>query len=307
MPPSGDWRAALDAALAAVLDAALAAVLDARVTVVIGASDAGKTTLVTALASELGARGERVGVVDSDVGQSEIGPPATVGLGRITARVTRLSEAELIAFQFVGVSSPARDIRGVVEAARRMVDRARAERFERVLVDTSGLVLGWPGHRLKQEKIEAVDPDLLLFLERQDECAPIADRYAGASRPRVLRLPAQGRPGSRSQIVRRQHRIEALDAYLRDARSVSVARSAVELPRGLQWTDVVVGLCGLDDADGNTIALGLVEEVAHDTLQVLAPLPRSARVTRARVGRERPDGTPLASAPARRASTPADQ
>jgi len=81
---------------------------------------------------------------------------------------------------------------------------------------------------------------------------------------------------------------------------VSVARSAVDLPGGLQWTDVGGGLCGLDDADGNTIALGVVAEVAHDTLQVLAPLPRSARVTRVRVGRERPDGTPLASAPARR-------
>jgi polynucleotide 5'-kinase involved in rRNA processing len=297
VPPTGDWRAAIAAAFAAVLEA--------RVTVVIGASDAGKTTLVAALASELAARGERVGVVDSDVGQSEIGPPTTVGLGRIAARVARLSDAELIAFQFVGVSSPARDIRGVVEAARRMVDRARAERYGRVLVDTSGLVLGWPGHRLKQEKIAAVDPDLLLFLEREDECAPIAERYAGASRPRVLRLPAQGRPGSRSQIARRRHRIEALDAYLRDARSVSVARSAVDLPRGLQWADGVGGLCGLDDADGHTIALGIVEEVAHDTLKVRAPLPRSARVTRVRVGRERPDGTPLASAPARRASTPA--
>ena len=311
MPPSGDWRAALDAAgaavldaaLAAVLDAALAAVLEARVTVVIGASDAGKTTLVAALASELAARGERVGVVDSDVGQSEIGPPTTVGLGRIAARVTRLSDAEPIAFQFVGVSSPARDIRGVVEATRRMVARARAERFERVLVDTSGLVLGWPGHLLEQRKIEAIDPDLLLFLERGDECAPIAERYAGASRPRVLRLPAMGRPGSRSQIVRRQHRIEAFDAYLRGARSVDVARSAVELPRGLPWADVVGGLCGLDDADGKTIVLGVVGEVAHDALRVLAPLSRSPRVARVRVGRERPDGTPLAPAPARRAST----
>src|SRR5713101_6858164 len=118
MPPSGDWRAALDAAVSAVHDAC--------VIVVIGASDAGKTTLVTALGSALASRGERVGVVDSDVGQSEIGPPTTVGLGRMAARVTRLSDAEPIAFQFVGVSSPARDIRGVAEAARRMVDRARA-------------------------------------------------------------------------------------------------------------------------------------------------------------------------------------
>jgi polynucleotide 5'-kinase involved in rRNA processing len=291
MPPSSDWRAALDAALAAVLEA--------RVTIVIGASDAGKTTLVAALASALSSRAP-VGVVDADVGQSEIGPPTTVGLGRTSAPIARLSEAGLIAFQFVGVSSPARDIRGVVEATRRMVDRARAEAFERVLVDTSGLVLGWPGHRLKQQKIEAVDPDLVLFLERAGECAPIAGRYASASRPRVLRLAARGQPGSRSQSVRRQHRVEALDRYLHDARSVPVARSAVELPAILRWGDVVGGLCGLDDAGGDTIALGLVEEIGDDTLRLRAPLQRDARVARVRIGRERNDGTPLAPAPAGR-------
>jgi polynucleotide 5'-kinase involved in rRNA processing len=114
-----------------------------------------------------------------------------------------------------------------------------------------------------------------------------------------------GRSGSRSQIARREHRVRAFDAYLRDARPVDVARSAIELPRGLQWPEVVGALCGLDDADGNTIALGLVEGLAHEVMRVLAPLLRSSRVGRVRIGRERKDGTSLASAPARRVSAPA--
>jgi polynucleotide 5'-kinase involved in rRNA processing len=293
MPPSEDRRAALDAALAAVHDAALAAVLQARVTLLVGASDAGKTTLVAALASELASRGARVGVVDGDVGQSEIGPPTTVGLGKISGRVGRLSDAELIAFQFVGVSSPARDIRGVVEATRRMVDRARTEGLDRVLVDTGGLVLGWPGHLLKERKIAAVDPDLVVFLERGDEYAPIVERLADRPRPGVLRLVARGRQGSRSQIARREHRLRAIDAYLRDAGSLHFARSALELPRGLSGVDLAGALCGLDDAEGSTIALGLVEEVLHDLVRVRVPLPRAARVARIRIGRERKDGTGL--------------
>ena len=172
-----------------------------------------------------------------------------------------------------------------------MVDRARREGFARVLVDTSGLVLGWPGERLKRQKIEAVNPDLLVVLERAGECAPIVDRYAGLARPRVLRRPAMGRPGSRSQIVRREHRMRAFDAYLSEAAPVTIARSAVELPAGSQWEDVVGTLCGLDDADGNTLALGVVEDVAGDAVSVLAPLPRRARVMRVRIGRERKDGT----------------
>lgn len=283
MPPSDDQPAALEA------------VADARVVVVIGASDAGKTTLVAALGGELAMRGARVGVVDSDVGQSEIGPPTTVGLGEIRGRVARLSDAVPIAFHFVGVTSPARDIRGVVEATRRMVARARAEGLSPILVDTSGLVLGWPGQRLKHQKITALDPDVLLVLERDDECAPLVARYASASRPRVLRLSARGRPGSRSQTARRQHRQRAFDAYFRNARVVSLARSsiAIEAPRGVAPGDAVSAVCGLDDAEGNTLAVGLVEDVTPEIVRVRAPLPPSARVTAVRIGRERADGTPL--------------
>jgi polynucleotide 5'-hydroxyl-kinase GRC3/NOL9 len=294
MPSSDEWRTALGEARAA------------RVTVVIGPSDAGKTTLVAALAGELASGGASVGVVDSDIGQSEIGPPTTVGLGRITGPVTRLAEATPVALQFVGVSSPARDIRGVVDATRRMVERARREGFARVLVDTGGLVLGWPGRLLKEQKVQAVDPDLLLVLERNDECAPIVGRLAGLPRPRVVRLHARGRPRSRSQTTRRRHRALALEGYLRDARPVSFSRSAVvlETPRGLEADACVDALCGLDDAQGNTLALGIVEALSADTVRVLAPpLPDAAEVARIRIGKERRDGTPLAPAPARRPST----
>src|SRR5438046_700739 len=83
----------------------------------------------------------------------------------------------------------------------------------RVVVDTSGLVAGWPGQLLKRQKVEAVDPDLLLVLERAGECEAIVGRYEGARRPRLVRVAARGRPRSRSQSVRREHRMAALDRY----------------------------------------------------------------------------------------------
>jgi polynucleotide 5'-hydroxyl-kinase GRC3/NOL9 len=45
---------------------------------ILGASDTGKTTLAEALAKHL-AKHQPVGVIDADIGQSHIGPPATVG------------------------------------------------------------------------------------------------------------------------------------------------------------------------------------------------------------------------------------
>ena len=260
--PSEDWRAALDEALGV------------RVTMVIGASDAGKTTLVMTLAGELAALGARVGVVDADLGQSEIGPPATVGLGRVSAPIDRLSEATLAALHFVGVTSPGRDLRGTVEGARRMTARARADGLERILVDTSGLVTGWHGRLLKERKIAVLDPDLVLVLARGDECEPIVRPFEGATRPRIVRLAARGSPRSRSQAERRRHRTAAFDAYLSDARPVTIDRSAVTVavPAGRELSECVGALCALDDAQGDTLAVGVVRQIAEDALRILAPL-----------------------------------
>ena len=271
---------------------ALDEVVGARVTMVIGASDAGKTTLVATLAGALASRGSRVGVVDADLGQSEIGPPATVGLGWVTAPLARLSEAVPVALHFVGVSSPARDIRGAVEGTRRMIERARADGLERILVDTCGLVVGGPGRLLKRRKIDAVDPDLVLALARGDECEPIVRSYEGATRPRVVRLAARGHPRSRSQAARRRHRLAAFDAYLSDARPVVIDRSRVTVtgPADREPSECVGMLCGLDDARGDTLALGVVREVAADALRILAPLATAAGVAAVRIGWEWIDG-----------------
>src|SRR5919109_4035532 len=139
--------------------AALEAAARVRVTVIVGAGDTGKTTLAAQLASALAARGARVAVVDADVGQSEIGPPATVGLGAVSRRLGRLRDADLIALEFIGDTSPVRRIGQTADATGRLVRRALAEGFAHVIVDTGGLVEGALGLALKRAKLRAADPD----------------------------------------------------------------------------------------------------------------------------------------------------
>ncbi|MGH2392984.1 MAG: Clp1/GlmU family protein, partial [Candidatus Limnocylindria bacterium] len=159
----------------------------AGVTMVVGESDTGKTTLVTAIANALLARRLRVAVIDADLGQSEIGPPTTIGLGRVRHRLGRLADAEVIALHFVGVTSPPRNLIGAIVGTRRMLDQARAARFPRIVIDTSGLVSGVLGRTLKQAKIEVTDPDLVICLERSAECEHIVAAYGATTRPAVMR------------------------------------------------------------------------------------------------------------------------
>ena len=211
----------------ALVDAAAAAAL----TVVIGEVNAGKTTLVARLASALHARDGRVGVIDADVGQSEVGPPTTVGLGRVVRPLERLGDAEPVALRFVGATSPVRDQAGTLAAIARLAVRARAEGFTHVLVDTSGLVRGDLGVRLKQAKIDALAPDLVLALDRGGECDPILAPYLHASGPRVLRVPVAAETRARLPEERRRHRERALAAHFDGARRVTLDLRRIVLRR----------------------------------------------------------------------------
>lgn len=255
---------------------------------VLGRPDAGKTTLVAHVASRLAEGGSPVGVVDADLGQSEIGPPTTVGLGRVHGPLGRLRDAEVLALAFVGATSPAGNLLGTLAGVGRMVARGRALGLERVLVDTSGLVTGDLGRALKQAKIDLLGPALVLCLQRAGECEHILRAYDVTRAPAVLRLPALDGPGGRSAEARRQHRRERLQAWLAGARPVTLDLRRVALRE--PSARLVGMLAGLESAESELLGLGVVQ--AHDletaTLRVLTPVAPEA-VARVTVGRASPE------------------
>ena len=261
--------------------------LSARVLMVMGAAEAGKTTFTAWLANQWYARGEPVGIVDADVGQSEIGPPATVGLGAVSAPLTRSGDAEVIAFEFVGVTSPGKRPWQVADATGRLVTLARS-RFPRVIVDTSGFVAGGFAAAVKQRKITAVDPDVVVVIQAADECEHLGRGLVARDRPRVVRLPAVRGGRRRTVVVRRQHRDAALARYFAEATPVTLdtARVALQSVAGapVALDALVPGtLVALRDADDRTLGLGVIlaADAARGTFLVKTSAARGdiARVT----------------------------
>jgi polynucleotide 5'-hydroxyl-kinase GRC3/NOL9 len=270
--------------------AAVTAAARARVTVIVGAGDTGKTTLAAQLASALAARGARVAVVDADVGQSEIGPPTTVGLGSVTRPLARLRDAEVLALEFIGDTSPVRHIGPTANATGRLVRRALAAGFPHVIVDTGGLVEGPLGLALKRAKLAAIDPDLVIVVQRKDESEPIARLFARVERPALVRVAASDAATRRTQTQRRQHRDRALEDYLRDATAVSVPADRVEArgPRRAPPPAIVEGLLvGILGADGDTLGIGRVRSVEDRAAKIVIETPvapgRIARIVTGRV------------------------
>jgi len=257
------------------LDLALEAASQARVTLILGTSDTGKTSLTARLASALAARGERVAVVDADVGQSEIGPPTTVGLGRVTGALDRLGDAPVWALEFVGDTSPVRYIRETAEATGRLVRRALEAGVDRVLVDTGGLVEGPLGQALKRAKIRAADPDLVLVLQRRQESEPIARALESGTRPRVVRLTPSPAVVRRTATRRREHRERMLREYFARAETLTLPTTRVPLRdrRGQAVTEAAEGLLvGVLGQDGETLGIGRIRAYEPDRIVVDTPV-----------------------------------
>lgn len=255
------WEQAVERALAA------------RVILIIGETDTGKTSFTTFLANGLVARQLRVGVVDADLGQSDIGPPTTIGLGLVSQPIDRLGEAEVAGLYFVGSTSPQGHLLPTVIGTKKMTEKALALGVDRVLVDTSGLVQGELGRTLKQHKIELVDPDLLLCLQRGGESEHILRPYTRGRRPEILRLAPGAAGRKRSQEERRQHRERTLQAYFHSARALHLDLARVMLVQPSLYAGQPLPPRQLDELSGITGDIVLWAERRGGEVTLVTPDP----------------------------------
>jgi len=218
-----DWTLALECAYTA------------QTIFLLGATDTGKTTLLTWLANALHTRGRRVAIIDADVGQSSVGPPTTIGLGLLARPLPTVRELAPQALSFVGSISPRAHLLPLLVGTKRMLDRARALGVDHVLIDTTGFISGDVGRVLKQHKISLVDPDVILCVQRAGECEGILRAYRHRRKPQVLRLEASRACRRRGMEERRLYREHCLREYFANARSVTLHVDALNIVDAPLW------------------------------------------------------------------------
>lgn len=242
-----DWRA-----LSARIDA------EGGLAVLLGASDSGKTTLARWLMRTLTAAGRRVALVDGDIGQSTVGPPATAGLAFAAPAQIEPVFAP-IALRFVGAVSPAGQMLPLAAGLKRLAERASAMGAEVLLVDTTGFILGPSARRLKFHKIDLLAPQHLIALQRDDELEPILRLFEGRKGMAISRLPVSPHVIPRSFQVRRSYRAQRFVEYFRESSVVEISLHGV----GVQGSWIYggkpldpAGLRGLSEELGAQVVWG---------------------------------------------------
>jgi polynucleotide 5'-hydroxyl-kinase GRC3/NOL9 len=251
---------------------------EGRTVVFLGGLDSGKSTLARATAAFALRVGRSVAYLDADVGQKTVGPPATVGLKHIAApddlTMERLAEADAIGF--VGSTSPQDHLLPLVGALARLSERAHREGADLVVVDTSGMVGGIWGQLVKYYKIDLLEPDIVVGLQRGEELEPIlgiVERFFGIE---TVSLPVHANVTPTTVDDRAAARESAMQRYFDGELFRFRVKPTVFMPTlpplfDLRELDRLI--VGLSDGAGGYTGIGYLEHVAEDGgLRLISPV-----------------------------------
>jgi polynucleotide 5'-hydroxyl-kinase GRC3/NOL9 len=254
------------------------------IAILLGATDTGKSTLAKFLISHLCQRGLKVGLVDADIGQSFLGPPATIGLAVFKSHPDWelvLSPPEIF---FIGSTTPEGHFPIHLKGVKRMVDKVSSYGPEVILVDTTGFVLGETGKELKRRKIDLVCPRFILALQKGDEIEPILEPYKENPNYKIYRLPLSEQVRAKSVEERRINRTNKFRDYFKYSVVQELAIEKVRIegevldpsgaPLPLDWVLRTNGLLiGLKDGNDETLALGLTKNYFEEKKSVRLSTP----------------------------------
>ncbi len=243
----------------------LAAVPMRGLLMIVGASDTGKSTLARLLVDRLNGK---VAHLDGDPGQSNLGPPTT-----LTLELRSPEQAPQRWRTFVGAISPTGHMLPLVSAAVRLVRKARDSGAETIVYDTTGLVdPNRGGFYLKLAKIDLLEPDVLIALQRGAELEPLLRPLRKSARVQLVELPVSPHVRIRERLERRRHRAQSFARYFADAK-----------PIPLRWSQYAVfpapdfhlhQLLALENQAGFLEGLAIILEIdrVHRELLLLTPL-----------------------------------
>ena len=143
------------------------------VVMVMGDVDLGKTSFCTYLANKALKETLQVVIIDADLGQSDVGPPTTIGSCRVYKPIRDLFEMGAENICFVGVTSPSGAARKVIEALTNIRKKALVNGSDVLIINTDGWVEGEDAVRYKVVLTERISPNIVIGIQEQNELAPI--------------------------------------------------------------------------------------------------------------------------------------
>ncbi len=149
------------------------------IVMIMGASDAGKSSFSTYLLNKLVETKQKVGVLDGDLGQSDLGPSATVGYTVAEKQVTELGNLRMQNGFFVGATSPVAAMKQTVQGLAAMIKELQEKKPDYIVINTDGFITGEVAVDYKLSLIKELKPNLVVGIQTKGELEPILSSLGG--------------------------------------------------------------------------------------------------------------------------------
>ena len=231
---------------------------DRGTVLVLGATDTGKSICTLLFAKFWVKHGRKVGIVDVDMGQSDLGPPTTIGMVLINKPIKNLAEVSADTLYFVGSTSPLNYFLPTICGTKKLVDEGKKKGAEIIIVDTTGLVKGNPGRTLKENMIDIISPSHIIALQREDELEHILKNINLTDGIVIHRLSPCTEVKRKTYFQRREAREKKFREYFRQSSSMKINLSNLNI-KGTYYCSGVA----LDEEDISFLEKTLMAEIIY--------------------------------------------
>jgi len=249
---------------------------------IIGATDSGKSTLAKYLTVKLVSQNMNVCLIDSDVGQSSLGLPGTI-CSKVFSTESDLKAYSYEKMSFIGTINPAKRISLIIHTVAMISDTCKRV-SDIMLIDTSGLVAGEIGERLKIGKIRDVKPEHIIAVQNQNELEHILSLIPNT---RIHRIMVSQNIKARPLAIRIQYRKKKYDNYFRESAmnefilysrdTAFVYNSrAFSMREGMFKKGTLLGL----NHDNDTMALGILGDISDNSITFSSPVNSIRQIDR---------------------------
>lgn len=196
------------------------------VVVVMGEVDSGKTSFCTYLANRALKEKRRVAIIDADLGQSDIGPPSTIGFSRLTSPIRDPFLLKAENAYFIGTTTPSGALNRVVDQLAKMKDESLKKAVDFLVINTDGWVLGEEAVQYKLRLLKVIAPSVIVGIQQQSELTPILAALKGVT---VISIESPQAIKKRDREKRKTLRELSYKKYLKGAKVQSFPLSWVKV------------------------------------------------------------------------------
>jgi polynucleotide 5'-hydroxyl-kinase GRC3/NOL9 len=239
---------------------------------ILGASDTGKTTLAESLAKQA-ASSRPVAIVDADIGQSHIGPPATVGWAIADGRKD-FPQLPVKGISFVGDVTPTGHLLQLTAAIAQCVQRA-SEAVGLIIMDTPGLIHGPAAAALWWTIQHISKPASILAVQRSNELKDILVGFEFLYTKLVF-INCPEEILTKSPLARQRYRQKQFAEYFRDTcfYNISLKKVTVQRSRVSIYNNLINRLLALRDGNGTDLAIGVITDWRQSDNIVVVRAPK---------------------------------